>query len=249
MAQTDSSTLVLITGANQGIGFAAARKLAKENRGWHILIGSRDAERGVKAASELKEEGHSVEPLTIDITSDQSIEQAAELVKSKYGRIDVLINNAGIYNEGRRPGWTMREVFQEQFNTNVFGQHLVTEAFEPLLVKSTLPLVVFNSAILGSIHHRLDENDPHSFQISPSYRSSKAALNMIMAHWAFKHKNDGWKVNCICPGYVATSMTSSTNFPGIGTVESGTIAMVKMATLDKDGPTGTFSDKEESIPW
>ena len=246
MAQDNFSTVVLITGANQGIGFETSRKLAQQNNGWHVLMGSRDAERGEKAAAELKQEGLSVEALTIDITSDQSIQQAAKEIESKYGRIDVLINNAGISIEGKRPNSSMREVLQEQFNTNVFGHHIVMENFETLLAKSTLPRVIFTSSVLGSIHNKLDDSAWYSFEQLPSYRSSKAALNMIMAHWAIKHKKDGWKVNSVCPGYVATNLNQ---WRGKETVESGTTELVRIATLGKDGQTGAFSEKEGSISW
>ncbi|KAI9653882.1 MAG: hypothetical protein M1821_006913 [Bathelium mastoideum] len=246
MVHENPSTIVLITGANQGIGFEAARKLAKENNGWHILIGSRHAERGAKAAAELQREGLSVEPLTIDITNDQSIEQAAQEVDARHGRVDVLINNAGISNEGKRLGWSMREVMMEQFNTNVFGHHLATEAFESLLAKSEHPRVVFTSSGLGSINDRLDESSTFFPVVLPSYRSSKTALNMIMAHWAVKHKKDGWKVNAICPGHVATNLNA---YGGTNTVESGTVQLVKMATVGKDGPTGSWSDKDGPVPW
>ena len=246
MAQNSSSTMVLITGANQGIGFELSRKLAKENDGWHILMGSRNPENGVKAAAELKGEGLSVEPLTVDITSDQSIEHAAKEVESKYGRLDILINNAGISIEYRRPDSSMREIFQEQYNTNVFGHHIVTETFEPLLAKSALPRIIFVSSIMGSIQTKAEAKAWFASEQLPVYRSTKAALNMIMAHWSYKHKDDGWKINSVCPGYVATNLNK---WHGMGTVESGTTELARIATMGKDGPTGTFSDKQGPVPW
>ncbi|KAL9091477.1 MAG: hypothetical protein Q9165_004863 [Trypethelium subeluteriae] len=246
MARISPSTIVLITGANQGIGFGASRKLAKENNGWHILMGSRDAGKGEKAAAELKQEGLSVEPLTIDVMDDQSIERAAKEVESKYGRIDVLINNAGIANEGRRPGWSTRQMFKELFDTNVFGHHIVTENFEPLLARSSHPRIIFVSSILASIGNLTEKQGESANESLPVYRSSKSALNMIMAYWSRKHEVDGWKVNSICPGWIGTNLNQ---YQGYGTIESGTIHLGKMATLGKDSPTGTYSDKEGPIPW
>ncbi|KAF2234281.1 carbonyl reductase [Viridothelium virens] len=246
MARNSPSTIVLITGANQGIGFGTSRKLAKENNGWQILMGSRNAENGEKAAAELKQEGLSVEPLTIDITDDQLIERAVKEVESKYGRIDVLINNAGIANEGRRPDWSTRQMFKELFDTNVFGHHIVTENFESLLAKSSHPRVIFVSSVLASIHSLVEKQREFANVPLPVYRSSKTALNMIMAYWANKHKVDGWKVNSICPGWIGTNLNE---YQGQGTVESGTIHLATMATAGKDGLTGTFSDKEGPIPW
>lgn len=136
---TSTSTIVLITGANQGLGFEMARQLASNHPGYHILIGSRDPDKGSAAVTKLKEQGLlSVESVTIDVSDDKSIQAAANGVASKFGRLDVLINNAGISPEGHLPKDTpVREVWRTAFDVNTCGAFLVTEAFVPLLKKSS----------------------------------------------------------------------------------------------------------------
>jgi NAD(P)-dependent dehydrogenase (short-subunit alcohol dehydrogenase family) len=236
-------SIVLITGANQGIGFEISKKLASEY-GYHILMGCRNEQRGVKAAQELKGLGLSVEPINIDVTDDGSIRAAAELVSTKYQRLDVLINNAGIVAEGRKQGQTLREAYEETFDTNLFGVAMVTEAFIPLLQKASCPRLVYMSSSLASITLRTDP--PTSGFGYLAYRSSKTALNMLVRHYAFLYADQGWKVNASCPGHVATNLN---NYRGKETVESGAINAVRLATLGKDGETGTFSNKNGQLPW
>jgi NAD(P)-dependent dehydrogenase (short-subunit alcohol dehydrogenase family) len=244
-----ASTICLITGANQGLGLGLSRKLASENPGWLVLMGSRSPEKGSKAADELKKDGLNVEPITIDVTDDQSIDQAANEVKSKYGRLDVLINNAGIApNELADDNASLRKIYHQIYDTNAIGSAIVTHAFESLLAKATSlpPRIVFSSSSLGSVTYKSDPKNLFQPVPAPGYRSSKSAMNMIMAHYAGKHREDGWKVNAICPGYIGTNMN---DMNGPGTIEEGIVQLAKMATLDQDGPTSTWTDKEGSIPF
>lgn len=154
---TEPRTIVLITGANQGIGYAVAQGLLV-HKNYFILLGSRDASRGVKAATELDPTGEWVQSITIDVADDASVQQAADLVESKYGRLDVLINNTGINNEidivieqhekQQEGGLSQREkvdlaqqrkLFRDVYEVNVFGAAMVTEAFTPLLENQPLP--------------------------------------------------------------------------------------------------------------
>jgi NAD(P)-dependent dehydrogenase (short-subunit alcohol dehydrogenase family) len=162
------------------------------------------------------------------------------MVASKFGRLDVLINNAAISNDSRLAdaGVSARAVFMEQFNTNLFGVAQVTEAFLPLLERSTTARLVFTSSRVGSLSQRCDESDKYYSSMIPVYRSSKAALNMLCLHYAAKYKGKGWKVNAVDPGHVATNLN---RFTGPDPVESGAVQLVRMATLGDDGPTGTFS--------
>jgi NAD(P)-dependent dehydrogenase (short-subunit alcohol dehydrogenase family) len=236
------STIVHITGANKGIGFEIAKKLAKEQPSYHILLGSRDPERGTASAAKLQAENLSVEAIPIDVTSDASISAAASIVSSKFGRLDVLINNAGIaIDHKHEPGEdSLRDMMFESYNVNVFGAMQTFETFAPLLEKSENPRVVFISSILGSFG---EQSDMGSY---PVYRSTKSALNMLVMSFAHLYREKGWKINACCPGYVATDLN---NFHGVGTVESGAINAVRLATLRKDGETGTYSNKEGPIPW
>jgi NAD(P)-dependent dehydrogenase (short-subunit alcohol dehydrogenase family) len=237
------SNIVLITGANQGIGFEIAKKLAKEHPGYHVLMGSRNPERGLEAAAKLQAENLSVEAITIDVCSDSSITAAAKLVEEKFGRLDVLINNAGIgIDDQHRSGQKgLRDVMLETYNTNVFGAMVTLETFAPLLEKSPVPRVVFMSSNLGSFGWNISDGLMH-----PAYRSSKTTLNMLCLTYAQIYRGKGWKINACCPGYVATHLNS---FAGMGTAESGAINAVRLATLGVNGETGTYSNKEGRIPW
>lgn len=144
------STIVLITGANKGIGFEIAKKLAKEQPTYLILLGSRDPERGAASAAELQ--AKNVEAITIDVTSDASISAAASTIASRFGSLDVLINNAGTANDDKHePGKdSLGDLMLEAYNVNVFGAMQTFETFAPLVGKSENPRVVFMSSNLGS---------------------------------------------------------------------------------------------------
>lgn len=176
------------------------------------------------------------------VTSDNSIVTAAHQVASKFGRLDVLINNAGVsLNEVGLSSPTLRKTYQDLFAVNTFGAAITTEAFIPLLSASSAPRIVFVSSVMGSLAVRWQ----HPVAL-PIYRSSKSALNMLMRDYAVKYKDQGWKINASCPGYCATNLNG---FAGIDTPESGAINVVRLATLGDDGETGTFSNKEGVIAW
>ncbi|KAK9329181.1 hypothetical protein V1520DRAFT_179867 [Lipomyces starkeyi] len=240
------NNIVLITGGNQGIGLGIAKKLAIEFPGYHIIIGSRNASRGVEAASSLSSQGLSVSSVQLDVTDDASIAAAREAIETKYQRLDVLINNAGIALDGQNGDITMRRLLHLTYDTNIFGAAAVTEEFLPLLRKSTLPRLVFISSVMGSLASAADFENPLSKMLLPAYNSSKTALNMLMLHYANMLSGEGFKVNSCCPGYIATNMTQ---FRGPGTTEQGAINACRLATLGKDGETGTFSSKEGIIKW
>ena len=261
---TTPRTIVLITGANQGIGYEVVKQLlAYEN--YFILLGSRNAERGAKAAAELDPSGKSVEPITIDVTDDTSIQQAVDRVASTHGRLDVLINNAGINNElphiseaGKRgtenPGLAhLRQIYREAYEVNVFGAALTTEAFTPLLEKSTAKpaRIVFVSSHTGSIGLRVDKSSPfyevQSAPTFPAYRSSKTAVNMLTVHYAAKFKSNGWKVNASCPNLTKTAFVGGRNI-GRPPSESA-VNIVRLATLSDDGESGSYSDENGVVPW
>ncbi len=172
-----------------------------------------------------------------------AITAAAALVASKFGRLDVLINNAGISNdhefvEGKT---SIRDVMYKGYNTNVFGAMQCFETFKLLLEKSGNPRVVFLSSSLGCF------GAEYAMGVYPIYRSTKTALNMIVRQYVANYKEKGWKINLTCPGYLATNLTKYA--PGTGKVEDGAINTVRLATLGKDGETGTFTNKEGPLPW
>ena len=242
------TTLVLITGANQGIGYSISKQLASENPDYHVIMAGRNPETINKATAELSSEGLSVEPIILDVNSDESIAKAAKSVEEKYGRLDVLVNNAGITQRYVDPtGKSRRNVMQAVFDTNVFGTYENTEAFAPLLSKSKkTPRIVFVSSSVGSMQLRTDPKTPTRATPFTEYPSSKAAMNMICLHYAVKYEKQGWKVNASCPGLCKTHLNGFTRGDP---PESGALNACRLATLGSDGETGTFSDRSGPLPW
>lgn len=240
--------VALITGANRGIGFGVARNLAKQHPDYVVLIGSRDPAEGQKAASSLNSEGlSSVSSVQIDVTSDASISTAKDYIEKKYHRLDVLMNNAGIALDVKENGkYSTREMMQRTYEVNVFGAAAVTEAFIPLLEKSSNPRIVFTSSSAGSLERASDPTNPWATARIPAYSTSKTALNMLMVYYANILRDKGFKVNASCPGHIATELNS---FRGTGTVDEGTVNLIRLATLGSDGETGTFSTAQGTRPW
>lgn len=245
--------IALITGANRGIGFTLARTLARDHS-FHVLVGSRNPESGAKAVSTLVSEGLSAEHITIDISSDESIASAANTVQEKHGHIDVLVNNAGIImeNDPSNSATPRRTLFHDTYDTNVFGAYEVTVAFLPLLEASptNVPRLVFLSSKLGSITDRTISTSEYDPVNSILYRSSKAALNMVAMHFARRlgdsESGKKWKVNVVCPGYVATDINGH---KGNLTTEEAMPNIVRVCTLGADGPTGTYTDPYGALQW
>ncbi|KAL2807902.1 putative retinol dehydrogenase [Aspergillus granulosus] len=232
------TNIVLITGANRGIGYGVARNLAKQHPDYLIII----------AASSLNAEGlTSVTSVEIDVTSDESVAAAKACIQEKYQRLDVLINNAGIALDVKYRGkYLLREMMKRTYEVNVFGAAAVTEAFIPLLEKSENPRIVFTSSTVGSLERTSDLTNPWATARIPAYSTSKAALNMLMVYYANILRDKGFKVNASCPGHIGTDMNS---YRGTGTVDEGAANLVRLAVLGTDGETGTFSTSQGPRPW
>jgi NAD(P)-dependent dehydrogenase (short-subunit alcohol dehydrogenase family) len=226
-------TTTLITGANRGLGFEAARRLIAE--GHEVWIGARNAERGRAAAEELG--AHFVQ---LDVTDDASVAAAADTV----GALDVLINNAGIVGNRKPALETTPDDIRHAYDTNVFGVVRVTRAFLPLLERSDNPVIVNVSSGMGSLGVTSDPDRVESTIVSLDYTSSKTAVNMITSQLA--KALPGMRVNAVDPGYTSTDFN---DHRGPQTVEEGTDAIVRMAQIDQSGPTGTFTDRHNVVPW
>jgi NAD(P)-dependent dehydrogenase (short-subunit alcohol dehydrogenase family) len=229
----DGMTTTLITGANKGLGFEAARRLIAD--GHDVWMAARDPERGRAAADELG--GRFVE---LDVTEDASVAAAVETI----GALDVLINNAGIVGNRKPFAELTAEDVELVFRTNVFGVVRVTQAFVPLLERSDNPVIVNVSSGMGSIGVTSDPERLESTIVSLPYPASKTALNMLTSQWA--KALPGMRVNAVDPGYTATDFN---DHQGTQTVHEGTDAIVRMAKIDQSGPTGTFTDRHNSVPW
>lgn len=243
-----AQTIILITGANQGIGFEVVKKLAREQPNFHILIGSRNPSNGAKAAAAITNvaTNTSVSPLEIDVTSDSSIAAAVDSVTQAHGRLDILFNNAAIYDLE----WSTRAQWAHTLNTNVTSQYFVTKAFEPLLAKSSFPRVVFMSSSLGSITLRLDPTNPFYGTLCGAYDVSKTALNMLAVQLSREYQQKDWKVkvNLVNPGFRSTQLTRFTEYAS--KAEDGAIEPVRVLTEAEDGRWDVFTtDGGEVVPW
>jgi NAD(P)-dependent dehydrogenase (short-subunit alcohol dehydrogenase family) len=233
------STIALVTGANKGIGFTVARRLAE--RGWTVLLGSRDEARGAAAAKSIEGD---VVALALDVTSDESVADAAKEVADRYGRLDVLVNNAGITGRRLGPLDTGAAEMLACYDTNVFGPVRVTRAFVPLLRRSAAPRIVMVSSGMGSIALTSDPERLESRIVALTYPSSKTALNMITTQYAKALPE--FQINAADPGYTATDLNGNS---GHQTVEEGSDAIIALATAAPDGPTGGFFDRTGPVPW
>ena len=229
--------ITFITGGNKGLGFEAARRLIA--LGHVVYIGARDAARGQAAADKL-----GAKFIRLDVTDDASVAAAAKEFANREGHLDVLINNAGISGGMAKPPEMTVETMKDTFDTDVFGIVRVTQAFTPLLKKSKSAVIVNVSSGLGSFEVTSDTSRIEYTIQAAHYNSSKAAVNMLTTQYAKAFPD--FRVNCIDPGYTATDLNHNS---GPQTVTEGTDAMVKMATIGKDGPTGTFSDRHGVVGW
>ena len=237
--------VALVTGANKGIGKEIARQLGAQ--GMTVLIGARDEGRGQAAAAELKGEGLDAHAIRLDVTDEATIGEAARQIERDFGRLDVLVNNAGIDLDAGRPALLLDvDALRRTYETNVFGVFAVTKALLPLLRKSEAGRIVNVSSGLGSLTENSDPQGQYANVKPLAYNSSKAALNMITVIFAAELKNTGIKVNAADPGYTATDLNQHS---GPRTVEQGAIAPMRLATLPADGPTGGYFDENGVVPW
>ncbi|MQY28457.1 SDR family NAD(P)-dependent oxidoreductase [Nocardia aurantia] len=237
-----TSTIALVTGANKGLGRETVRRLA--GSGWEVFLAARDADRGARAAAELSADGATVRFLPLDVTAPESVDAAAELVRATAGRLDVLINNAAVAGPDTHPAETQASDLRAVFETNVFGPVRVVTAFLPLLRASAHPRIVMVSSGMGSIATITDPRWKDLVRPTLGYPASKAALNMLTTVYA--QALDGIRVNAVDPGFTATDLNGHT---GIQTLEQGTDAIVQLATIGPEGPTGGFFDRNGIVPW
>ncbi|MDR3415200.1 MAG: SDR family oxidoreductase [Nevskia sp.] len=241
-----SGKIALITGANKGIGFETARQLAKT--GVQVILASRGRKKGVDASLKLQGEGLSVEALLLDVASAGSVAEAAREVERRHGRIDILINNAGVLLDdlARKPSEQTLEVWRKTFDANLFGMVAVTQAFLPLLRKSPAGRIVNLSSILGSIALHADPESPvYNFK-APAYNVSKAAVNAWTVQLAYELKDTAIKVNAAHPGHVKTDMGGAA---APMEIVDGARTSVQLALLGPDGPNGAFVHLGEKLPW
>jgi NAD(P)-dependent dehydrogenase (short-subunit alcohol dehydrogenase family) len=227
--------IALITGANKGIGFHTAKLLGA--RDMTVLVGARDEVRGRTAERELRDGGADARFVPLDVTDEKSVRQAAEWIDVEFGRLDVLVNNAGIARaDGSwRPSETTLPTLREVFETNLFGVVSVLNAMLPLLRKAPAARIVNVSSEVGSIASVTDPDSPLYQMTTVPYPASKAALNMVTAMYAKELRDTPIKVNAANPGYCATDLNGGSGFRD---PREGAEISVHLATLPADGPSG-----------
>jgi NAD(P)-dependent dehydrogenase (short-subunit alcohol dehydrogenase family) len=243
--------VALVTGANKGIGFEIAKALVAN--GLYVLVGSRDLAKGEAAARQLGAHAHAIE---LDVTDQASIQAAAERIRREFGRLDVLMNNAGISRA--EPNQSFQEAVKTNllidaplenvrkvFETNVFGVIAVTQAMLPLLREAPAGRIVMTGSSGASLTLNSDPSNLHR-RMFGNYSVSKAAENAITLSFALALEGTKIKVNAACPGFTSTALN---NFNGTRSVEEGAREPVRLALIGEDGPNGTFSDENGIVPW
>ena len=247
--------IALVTGANQGVGLQVAKELVA--KGVTVLVGSRNFERGAAAAKDI---GPGAIALQFDVTDRASIAAAAGYIRTEFGRLDLLVNNAAISNTSKRPGQSIEEYakstrpsnvsFDEMravWETNVFGVLAVYQAMLPLLRESPDARIVNVSSGVGSLTANADPDSAYRRNFGPVYPASKTALNAITLAMMIELESTGIKVNLVSPAFTKTNLNG---YAGTESVEDGSREVVRVALLGPDGPTGTFTRWENAtIPW
>ncbi|KAL8858262.1 MAG: hypothetical protein Q9178_005274 [Gyalolechia marmorata] len=245
----ESKKLILITGANGGIGLELARQLLADSEK-HVLLGSRSIEKGKTAINELQslQPKGTVELVQVDVTSEESVEAAAREVENKHGRLDALVNNAGIAGSTGTNAQQLTACLQ----TNAVGAQLMGDYFAPLLRKSTAtPRIVNVTSGGGSIGTRLDRSHPTAVLKATPYRISKAAMNMVAACQWYDLGEEGFKIFIYGPGYTESNLSSLNKVElGAKSTSEGAAPMVAMLNGDRDDVAGKLQEYgHDSFPW
>ncbi|KAF2727180.1 short chain dehydrogenase [Polyplosphaeria fusca] len=255
---SSTKRIMLITGANQGIGYDTAAHLASASPSNHIIVGARNQEKGLQALSKLQatKPAGTLSLQLLDVTSDASITAAVTSIQSTFGKLDVLVNNAGV----APPPPLTRTSLHATFDTNLYGPALLTAALAPLLKLSPDPRVINVSSGMGSIGLRFDTSNPFYVAREDAYRMSKAALNMLTACQAANYREDGIKVWAFCPGYVITDLRISDDAgadqrkireeSGAESSVTSAVGIGEIVAGERDGETERFVQRFGGVwPW
>jgi len=211
------------------------------------MLGCRDLGRAEIAAGQLAQEGCTVVPALLDLTRPETIGSAASQIGSTHGKLDVLVNNAGIALEWQsKPSQVDLALVKQVYETNVFGSIAVIQAMLPLLLRSEAGRIVNVSSSLGSLGLTSDPGTLMSKFVVLGYNTSKTALNAVTVQFANELRDTPVKVNAVCPGYVATDLNGHS---GPRTPEEGARIAIQMATILQDGPSGGYFNEDGRIPW
>jgi NAD(P)-dependent dehydrogenase (short-subunit alcohol dehydrogenase family) len=243
--QNNEKRIALVTGANRGIGFEIARRLAEKKI--TVLIGARNPEHGVQAQAELRRDKLDAHSVQLDVTQVLSIQSAVGRIKDEFGRLDILVNNAGIMIDANTGITDLNlTIFQNTLESNALGPLLLSQACLPLMKANNYGRIVNMSSTLGSLTHIASPDSPFKDVQSPAYRLSKTVLNGITVLLASELRGTNILVNSACPGWVRTEMGG--NHAPLSPQE-GADTPVWLATLPDGGPSGGFFRERQPIPW
>ncbi|MER6421086.1 SDR family NAD(P)-dependent oxidoreductase [Streptomyces sp. NPDC001137] len=237
-------TIALVTGANKGIGYEIAAGLGA--RGWSVGVGARDEQRRNDAVAKLRAAGADAFGVPLDVTDAGSVAAAVHLIEERAGRLDVLVNNAGVAGGWPEEPTTIDlETVRRLLETNVLGVIRVTNAMLPLLLRSTHPRIVNQSSHVGSLTLQTTPGVDLG-GISGAYAPTKTYLNAVTIQYAKELSGTNVLINNACPGYVATDLNG---FSGTQTPEQGAAIAIRLAALPDDGPSGQLFDDSGVVPW
>lgn len=247
--QTTQDRIALVTGANRGIGLETSRQLAQA--GVTVLMAGRDEASITQAANSLKASGlERVRPVVLDVVNDAQIEAVRGLIDAEFGRLDILINNAGLITGESFFENSSRTISQaslrQTFEVNLFAPIALTQALLPLIERSSAGRIVNLSSVLGSLTINRDFDGQMADLKPVAYNASKAALNMFTVSLAAALRHTPIKVNAAHPGWVKTDM--GTDAAPMEIVD-GAKTSVALALLDEQGPTGAFIHLGDTLPW
>ncbi|MGW4381469.1 SDR family NAD(P)-dependent oxidoreductase [Kitasatospora sp. NPDC004531] len=241
---TSDRAVALVTGANKGIGYEIAAGLGE--LGWQVGVGARDAQRREDAVRSLRARGVDAFGVPLDVTDDESVAAAAELLAERTDRLDALVNNAAIAGSwAQGPLIVDLALVRQVVETNVLGVMRVTNAVLPLLRRSAAPRIVNMSSAVGSLALQFDA-DGFVGPPSAAYAPSKTFLNALTVQYAKELSGEGILVNLACPGFCGTDLN---DHRGPRTPAQGAAIAIRLATLPADGPTGRFFNEDGPLPW
>jgi NAD(P)-dependent dehydrogenase (short-subunit alcohol dehydrogenase family) len=245
VAQNHKGKIALITGANKGIGYELARQLGEA--GVTVLLGARNRKLGDAAVAKLKADGADAYFIELDVTKPETIAKAAQTIRTRYGRLDILVNNAAIVDKADGPPSTADPgAVRRVLDVNFFGVLAVTQAMLPLVRKSAAGRIVMLSSGLGSLTWNANPKWPFAAVKPLGYNGSKAILNMMTVQLAWELRDTAIKVNTVNPGYTATDLNGN---KGTQTLAEGAAEALRQALAPDDAPTGRFVETGGVVPW
>ena len=239
--------IAIVTGANKGIGFEVARGLGR--LGAVVYVGARQPDLGAAAVAALRQDGIEARSARLDVTDVDQICALRAVIEHEHGSLDVLVNNAGTGLDFTAPSEVSESDFRTTFETNVIGPVLMIQTFLPLLQQAPAGRIVNVSSDFGSLTLNSDPTLPHGKLTSLAYTASKSALNQVTVQFAKELRGSSVKINAVDPGFTDTDMINDVGLRSKRTAAEAARAIIEMATIGPDGPSGTYVNEDGPLPW